>query len=214
VKVDLNLVERERGRLLRSAYYEKMKLLAREVRSDFGLITPRVLKSDLRRIYKKYGIRIDLWPHGFRKVRGAYFTDENGVSVLIDRRLPDDPLIFTLAHELKHHLVDSALGLSYCGSDNETEPIEIGAEVFAAELIFPERDFVIYLTNMGVGYGECKPENLVRLKHETKTTLSYMGLVKRAEFLGFVAKDAFKSVRFQKLEEQIYGVPFYKRFRR
>lgn len=214
MRVGLSLGERERGSLLRSAYYERMKQLAREVRSDFGLVTPRVLKSDLRRIYKKYGIKIDLWPHGLKKVQGAYFNDENGVSVLIDKRLPNDPLIFTLAHELKHHLVDSALGLSYCGSSNDTEPIEIGAEVFAAELIFPEQDFATQLLSMGVNYGSCKPENLVRLKHETRTTLSYMGLVKRTEFLGFAAKGAFKSVRFQKLEEQIYGVPFYKRIRR
>jgi Zn-dependent peptidase ImmA (M78 family) len=191
-----------------------MKLLAREVRSEFGLLTPQVRKSDLRRIYTKHSIKIDLWPHGFKKVRGAYFNDEDGVTVMLDRSLPEDPMIFTMAHELKHHLVDRELSLSYCGANNETEPIEIGAEVFAAELIFPEQDFITYLSSIGVVPGACKSENLVRLKHETKTTLSYQGLVKRAEFLGFAAKGAFRGVRFQKLEEQIYGLPIYKRLRR
>lgn len=188
-------------------------MLAREVRTGFGLLTPRVLKSDLRRIYKRYDIHIDLWPYKFQKVRGAYFNDESGVTVLVNRNLPDDPLIFTMAHELKHHLVDSGVVLSYCGSNNESEPIEIGAEVFAAELLFPEQDFITFLTDMGVGYGACRPQHLVELKHNTKTTLSYAGLVKRAEFLGFTNKGGFKGVQWKKLEEKIYGVPIYKKFR-
>jgi hypothetical protein len=190
-----------------------MKFLARQVRTEFGLLTPQVRKSDLRRIYKKHSIQIDLWPHGFKKIRGAYFNDGNGVTVLIDRSLPEDPLIFTMAHELKHHLVDSELGLSYCSSDNEREPIEIGAEVFAAELIFPEQDFADCLSQMGVGYGGCNPEHLVRLKHDTKTTLSYAGLAKRATFMQFAVTGVFTGVRWKKLEEKIYGVPFYKLLR-
>jgi hypothetical protein len=45
-----------------NAYYEELKTLARQVRAENGLSTPRVLRSDMRRIYKAYGIRIDLWP--------------------------------------------------------------------------------------------------------------------------------------------------------
>lgn len=187
-----------------------MKFLARQVRSEFGLSTPQVRKSDLRRIYKKHNIHIDMWHHRFKKVRGAYFNDESGVTVLVDSKLPDDPYIFTLAHELKHHLVDNEVGLSYCGINNESEPIEIGAEIFAAELIFPEQDFATLLMEMGVGHYGCKPEHLVQLKHETKTTLSYAGLAKRAEFMGLASKGVLKGIRWKKLEEQIYGVPLYK----
>jgi Zn-dependent peptidase ImmA (M78 family) len=187
-----------------------MKLLARQVRAEFNLLTPQVRKSDLRRIYKKHNIHIYLWPYKFQKLRGAYFNDEYGVTVMLDSSLPDDPLIFTMAHELKHHLVDGELRLSYCGSNNESEPIEIGAEIFAAELIFPEQDFATRLIAMGVRYGGCKPEHLVKLKHDTKTTLSYAGLAKRAEFMRFATDDVFKKARWKKLDEEIYGVPIYK----
>jgi Zn-dependent peptidase ImmA (M78 family) len=135
----------------RPAYYEELKALARQVRREHHLGTPRVLRSDLRRLYRAYGIQIDLWPHKFRALRGAYFDDELGPTVMLARQLPPEPLIFTMAHELKHHLVDRGRGLAYCAATNEREPLEIGAEIFAAELIFPEQDFVAALLALGVG---------------------------------------------------------------
>ncbi len=195
----------------RFEYYEKLKALARNERLKFGWSTPRILKSHLRNAYKAYGIRIDLWPYPFKMVRGAYFFDDCGPSVMLSRHLPYDPLIFTMAHELKHHLVDRNLSVIYC-ENNEIEPIEIGAEVFAAELIYPEDDFKDHLLGMGVHYGACTPEHLVRLKVQTKTTLSYAGLAKRAVFMGFAHNGTFEKVQWKKLEERIFGVPIYKRF--
>lgn len=198
----------------RIAYYQKLKALARAVRAEYSLTTPRVLRSDLRRVYKDQGIRIDYWPHPLKRLRGAYFGDEFGPSVLLPRHLPSEPLIFTMGHELKHHLVDRGLLLAYCGPTNEHEPIEIGAEIFAAELVFPEEDFSRTLVEMGVALGECKPEDLVRLKQVTRTTLSYSSLAKRAEFVGFVESGTFSHVRWRKLEEEMYGEPVYKRILR
>src|SRR5690348_3498925 len=123
--------------MLRTQYYNQLKALAREIRSRYDLTTPRVLRSDLRRIYRDQGVAIDLWPHKLRNLRGAYIHDEHGASVMLAKGLPEDPMVFTMAHELKHHLTDSDLSLSYCDLSNEREPIEIGAEVFAAELIYP-----------------------------------------------------------------------------
>jgi hypothetical protein len=51
----------------------------------------------------------------------------------------------------------------------------------------------------------------VALKSETQTTLSYQGLAKRAEFLGYCEAGLLKKVAWKKLEESIYGVPLYKR---
>ena len=198
----------------RFAYYEQMKALARQVRQEHHLESARVLRSDLRRVYRVYGIKIDLWPHRFKALRGAYFDDDLGPTVVLARHLPPEPLIFTMAHELKHHLVDRGLGLSYCDVSNQREPIEIGAEVFAAELIFPEQEFVKWLRQMGIGPRQCTPEVLVRLKQETQTTLSYAGLAKRAEFLNFAPAGSLAKVPWKKLEEQIYGEPFYKRLLR
>jgi Zn-dependent peptidase ImmA (M78 family) len=194
----------------RFAYYESLKELARQVRAEHGLAGPRVLRSDLRRIYQAHGIRIDLWPHRFKQLRGAYFNDDLGATVVLDRNLPPEPMIFTMGHELKHHLADRGLGLSYCDASNKNDEIEIGAEIFSAELIFPETDFIACLDGLGVARGKCTPELLVRLKHETATTMSYAGLAKRAEYLGFASRAGFARVKWKTLEEQIYGEPVYK----
>lgn len=195
----------------RHAYYESLKGLAQDVRAKYGLHTPRVLRSDLRRIYRAYEIKIDLWPYRLKELRGAYFDDDMGPTVLLAGHLPPDPTIFTMGHELKHHLKDRGLGLTYCSTANECEPLEIGAEIFAAELIFPEEDFSEKLRNMGVKPGQCTPEVVVRLKKDSMTTLSYASLAKRAEFLGFAPAGSYSLVKWKKLEEQLYGVPLYKR---
>lgn len=197
----------------RFEYYEKLKVLARDVRSEFGLTTPRVLRSDLRRVYSKHRIRIDLWPH-FKGLKGAYFNDELGPTVVINSSLPEDPRVFTMAHELKHHLVDRELPIAFCDVSNQNEAIEIGAEVFAAEFIFPEADFRDLLIGMGASLGNCTAETIVRLKVQTKTTLSYAGLTKYAERLGFIAYGGFNGVKWTKLQESIFGEPVHKRIQR
>ncbi len=119
-----------------------------------------------------------------------------------------------MAHELKHHLVDRDLGLAFCDVGNQNEEIEIGAEVFAAELIFPEQDIIDALCAMKIEPGQCTPETLVRLKTTTRTTLSYAGLAKSAIRLGFAEAGAFDRVKWKKLEEQLNGEPVYKRIQR
>lgn len=200
--------------MFRSEYYDQLKTLAREIRARFELTTPRVLRSDLRRIYRAEGIGIDLWPHKLKGLRGAYFSDELGSTVLLAKGLPQDPMVFTMAHELKHHLTDRGLPVSYCDASNQSNPIEIGAEIFAAELIYPDQDFAAHLARMGVQPGTCTPEILVRLKRETRTTLSYAGLAKRSEFMGFSQPGSLARVKWKKLEEQIYGPPIYTFYRR
>jgi Zn-dependent peptidase ImmA (M78 family) len=194
-----------------TAYYQQMKELARTTRNEHGLTTPRVMKSHLRKIYRAYEIRIDLWPHRLREIRGAYFNDDLGPTVMLVKGLPDDPMVFTMAHELKHHLVDRNLQLACCSDRNAHQHVEIGAEIFAAEFIYPEQDFVAALGSMDVGAGDCTPEILVRLKRETRTTLSYAGLAKRAMFLGFAEAKSLDGVKWKKLEEELYGEPLYKK---
>lgn len=196
----------------RSIYYETMKFRAREIREKYGLSAPRVTRTDLRRIYRDQGITIDLWPHRLREVRGLYMNDEHGSSVMLAKGLPEDPMVFTMAHELKHHLEDQHLQTTLCSDRNMQEYIEIGAEIFAAEFIYPEQTFADDLARMGVTSGKCKAETLVHLKRQTRTTLSYAGLAKRAVFLGYALQGAFELIRWKKLEEEIYGVPIYKRW--
>jgi len=196
----------------RSAYYEDLKQLARDVREQYGFVTPKVSISDLRRIYKDEDVRIDLWPHKLKSLRGAYFNDRNGASVMICKLLPDEPRIFTMGHELKHHLVDSDLQVVYCDQSNELEAIEIGAEVFSAELIYPEDLFAQDVLRLGIV--SIQPEDLVRLKATTKTTMSYAALVKRATRLGLAPAGVLNGIQWKKLEEKIFGEPIYKRVQR
>jgi Zn-dependent peptidase ImmA (M78 family) len=196
----------------RTEYYEGLKKLARDVRQQYGLRTPRVMRSDLRRIYRTEGISVDLWPHKLKNLRGAYFFDDLGATVMLAKGIPPEPMIFTMAHELKHHYVDRELGVSYCDTTQaDTEPIEIGAEIFAAELIFPEQDFVAVLQTMDVEPGRCTAETLVRLKGQTQTTMSYTALAKRAYFLKVASAGSLSRVKWKLLEEQIFGEPVYKR---
>ncbi|MCC6661390.1 MAG: ImmA/IrrE family metallo-endopeptidase [Phycisphaerales bacterium] len=198
----------------RAAYYNSLKDLARAKRLQYGLTTPRVQRSHLRAIYRDEGIRIDLWPHRLREVRGAYFNDEIGPTVMLVKGLPEDPMVFTMAHELKHHLVDRELPVACCSDRNANEHIEIGAEIFAAEFIFPEEEFAATLARQGVAAGSCSAEDLVRLKHDTRTTLSYAGLAKRAVFMNLALPAALANVRWKKLEEQMFGEPLYKQIQR
>ena len=81
------------------SYYEDLKQLARQVRAENGLSSPRVLPNDLMRIYAKYDITVDEWPYRFRNVRGAFINDHLGATVMVAKGLPQDPMAFTMAQE-------------------------------------------------------------------------------------------------------------------
>lgn len=185
-------------------YYEDLKRLARKVRADYGLTTPRVTTSDMKRIYFHNDIELDFWPYRLRNLRGALICDELGTSVMIAKDLPQDPMVFTMAHELKHFYKDRNLGVSYCDQSNMRKTLEVGAEIFAAELIFPDSDFLAQLTRMGVKRNKCEPVHLVRLKQATRTTLSYAGLSIKAERLRFAPTNTLTKVRtWRKLERDL-----------
>ena len=186
-------------------YYEDLKLLARQVRAEHGLTSPRVLPGDLRRIYAHYGIEVDEWPYRFRNLRGAFIDDDLGPTVMIAKGLPQDPMVFTMAHELKHFYRDRHLGVSYCDQSNLGKTLEIGAEIFAAELLFPDKDFVSQMCTMRVGTNQCLPRTLVRLKQKTMTTLSYAGLAIKAERLGYAPPRSLTTIKTWRKFEEIYG---------
>jgi Zn-dependent peptidase ImmA (M78 family) len=186
-------------------YYEDLKQLARQVRAEFGLQSPRVVESDLRRIYEKNGIVIDDWPYRLRNLRGAFISDHLGTTVMLASGLPQDPKVFTMAHELKHFYRDRHLGISYCDQSNLGKTLEIGAEIFAAELLFPDKDFMAHMRALRVGTNQCLPRTLVRLKQKTRTTLSYAGLAIKAERLGYAPPRSLTTIKTWRKFEEIYG---------
>ena len=189
----------------RQAYYEDLKLLARQVRAEHGLRSPRVLPSDLRRIYDSHGIVIDSWPYRLRNLRGAFISDHLGATVMLASGLPQDPMVFTMAHELKHFFRDRDLGISYCDQSNLSKTVEVGAEIFAAELLFPDQDFIKHMRLLRVGTDQCLPRNLVQLKLKTRTTLSYAGLAIKAERLGYAPPCSLTKIKTWRKLEDLYG---------
>jgi Zn-dependent peptidase ImmA (M78 family) len=119
--------------------------------------------------------------------------------------------LFALVHELKHHYVDQEIiedGTVHCGDYNQNELIEKGAEVFAAEFIYPEAEFVEAIKALTVS--SWTPDNVVYLKRQTKAKVSYRFICKRLERLNLIIKGQHDRVQFRKLEEKMFGVPYWK----
>ena len=201
----------------RAVYYEEMKRLAHELRERYGMATGDVSLSRVRAIYKAEGIRIDYWRHKLRKVRAAYFLVDEEPHVLLNAGIkPKEPRIFALCHELKHHLLDrevargGGLGCREDVSWQNGSPVEIGAEIFAAEFIFPESEFLTLVREVGVE-GKRQAEEVVKLRRASPAPISYTFLLKRLRWFRIIGRDEYRGVQFQKLEAKLYGGPFYRR---
>jgi Zn-dependent peptidase ImmA (M78 family) len=196
----------------RRAYYEELQQLARAKRAKYGVHTSSFGLQKVRAIYKEEGIRIDHWPLP-RKVKALYMCDGD-CSVALQKSLPYEPKLFALVHELKHHYKDRpalGAGVIHCGDYDANELIEKGAEVFAAEFIYPEAEFADDLNNLGLMIHQ--PSDVVDFKRSCKAKVSYRFICKRLERLGRITSGQFDGIQFQKLEDKIYGVPFYRRRR-
>jgi Zn-dependent peptidase ImmA (M78 family) len=196
-----------------SHYYQQMKLLAQEKREQYNIETSKINLNVVRRIYKAEGVTIDYWDVKGNKIKACYFADGEP-SVAVKRSLPREPKLFALMHELKHHYVDheSILEGRYeCGQYNENEVVEIGAEVFAAAFIYPDTEMLAHIADLGITKDSFTPETIVRFKRSCGAVVSYAFLVKRFEQFGYIEKGEYKGIQFQKLEEQIFGLPVYKR---
>jgi Zn-dependent peptidase ImmA (M78 family) len=120
--------------------------------------------------------------------------------------------LFALVHELKHHWVDQELiesGELQCGDYNQNELEEKGAEVFAAEFIYPEEEFAADISRSGIS--DWDVDAIVRFKREfCRAKVSYTYIRKRLEWLSMIGLGEFADVRFQAREEELHGIPFYK----
>lgn len=190
-------------------YYKRMCRLALEKRKKYSLSTKDISLSSIRKIYRSEGIQIDSWPRRLRKVKAAYFNDEDGCSVLLDMNLPEEPRLFAMIHELKHHYEDQGNLRCFCDDVYDSSPlIEIGAEVFAAEFIFPDDEFREYVPQF---YRDdfLRPEDMVRMKYHCPARVSYQYLQKKLTRLGYITAGQFANVQFQKLHETLYGSHHY-----
>lgn len=205
-------------------YYRSLEMLAILKRQEHNIQDKcRMSLSLMRKVYRQEGIKIDTAPKRLKKVRAAYFCADGDYSVFISPSLPPEPKLFSLGHELKHHYVDQDLLMNndrhlpmiYCFEvTNDSDRIEIGAEIFAAEFIFPMAQFKQCLNNLGIKRGSCTPEDICRLKVDNKIPMSYQSICKRFYFLGIASWGQFDKIKFTKVQEGIYGEPLYKRIQR
>ena len=192
--------------------YEHAKLLANRKRTEFGVTTETLNLNVIRRIYRGESIRIDKWDFS-PGVRAVYMCDDGDISVAVNRKLPRQPYMFALVHELKHHFTDIPLlqgGELRCGDYNANDLIEKSAEVFAAEFIFPEAEFIERAQAIGIQKRSCSAEDVVRLKRSCNACVSYTFIRKRLVRLGYAEEAAFAKVKFTNLEESMFGKPIYK----
>lgn len=197
----------------RRLYYEELQRLAREKRAKYNVDTSSFGLREVRAIFKAEGIRIDHWPLP-RKIKALYICEDDDPAVALQKSIPYEPKLFALVHELKHHYKDRAAlgaGVIDCGDYCANELIEKGAEVFAAEFIYPEVEFEGDLDNLGLTV--TRAADVVAFKRSCRARVSYRFICKRLERLGRISPGQFNGVQFQKLEEQIHGEPFYKRLR-
>ncbi|OLE51705.1 MAG: hypothetical protein AUG51_21650 [Acidobacteria bacterium 13_1_20CM_3_53_8] len=190
-----------------------MRSLALSKRAEHGVQTTSLNLTVMRRVYRREGITIDRWDLQGRKIKASYFCDGGDCSVLVNKNLPREPKLFALAHELKHHYVDQEIlrdGRIRCGDYNRHEFIEKTAEVFGAEFIYPEDEMRELATHLGVTPRTCSKERIVEFKRACPACVSYTFVVKRFEWFGFCPRGTYDDVHFQKLEEELYGLPIYK----
>ncbi len=193
-------------------YYELARRTAREKRSEFGIVTKDINIPVLKRICKKEGIKVDLKENIGSTIRAAYFFDEDGCSILLKKSLPSEPKLFALAHELKHHFLDRELiasGEMKCGEYNRNKTVEIGAEIFAAEFLFPESEMKQMLASMNITARSCTENSIVDIKRSSPVPVSYTFICKRLVRFGLITNNQFAGTQFQKLEDILYP-PIYK----
>jgi Zn-dependent peptidase ImmA (M78 family) len=194
-------------------YYEQVRKLALTKRVEHKVKTPLLNLRFMRGIYRMEGIRIDKWETQGYKIRAAYFCEDDDFSILLNKNLPREPMLFSLGHELKHHYLDRGKiqgGQIRCGDYNANEEIEIAAEIFAAEFIYPEAEMRELVDQMDITDGNCTPEKVVEFKRACPALVSYSFIVKRFERFGLCEKGEYTNIRFQKLEEDLHGLPIYK----
>jgi Zn-dependent peptidase ImmA (M78 family) len=190
-----------------SDIYAQAKEMAKSKRIEHGVRTSDLNVNALKKILKKEGVRVDLVTAVGNRIRAAYFSDEDGCSIMLKKGLPQEPKMFALAHELKHHLMDRELiaeGKIRCGDYNRNKVTEIAAEVFAAEFIFPEEEMFAFVSELDITVESCSKEKIIEIKRQSPVPISYIFIQKRLTRMGIIVDGQYKGVQFKKLEENLY----------
>jgi Zn-dependent peptidase ImmA (M78 family) len=196
-------------------YYEEVKALARDKRSFYEVDSKKINLTSIKKIYKAEDIKVHNCPNKLRNLRASYYNDDLGCDVLLNQKMPREAKIFSLLHELKHHYLDQEHlhgRNQLCFLRYDEEPLlELTAEVFAAEFIWPEQNFSSDLHSFGIRQGVCSKEAIVNFQRTCGVPVSYTYIIKRLEWFRIIPQGYFKGTQWKKLEWDMYGKPFYLR---
>jgi Zn-dependent peptidase ImmA (M78 family) len=105
-----------------SKSYNVARNLAYEKRELYSVDGKNLNLTKIRQIYKDEGISL-VYRTGLKNLKALYMSDEHGVDVLCNQKLPNEPKLFALVHELKHHFLDRDLLCTPCCMNYDQEPL-------------------------------------------------------------------------------------------
>lgn len=184
--------------------FEDLSILdfAKTIRRLAGFQTLRIGARDLKRfMIENAPIQIDRWPTG-NSVKTLWYRSQDSWNLAIDSRLPREPYIWSLAHSLKHVVLDEMVSGSAC---NPKEKLCRDANRFAQEFLFPDDIFRSLVREFTGGQRQVSASDMVHIKVQSGTPLSYRTLIYKAERCRLGNSDELLDVDFARVERQIYG---------
>lgn len=141
--------------------------------------------KDICKILEKNGVIIVEFDFGSSLFDGVSFISDNGYPIIIvNKNFSNDRKRFSIAHELGHIIMHSAITNLYPDYRNK----EVEANIFASELLMPEIEIKNDLRNL-------KLTELAELKRYWLTSMA--SLIMRAKDLGCISQDRYKYLNIE-----------------
>lgn len=156
--------------------------IAQYIRKQLNLEGP---VKDINKILEKKGIIIVEFDFDTTLFDGISFVSDNGFPVMIiNKNFSNDRKRFSIAHELGHIIMHTAVSNLYPDYRNK----EMEANIFASEFLMPETEIKSELRNL-------KLADLAELKRYWLTSMA--SLIMRAKDLGCVSLDRYKYLNIE-----------------
>lgn len=141
--------------------------------------------KDICKALERNGIIIIEFDFDSSLFDGVSFISDNGYPVIIvNKNFSNDRKRFSIAHELGHIIMHSAITNLYPDHRNK----EAEANIFASEFLMPENEIKNTLRDL-------KPNELTELKRYWLTSMA--SLIKRAKDLGCITQDRYKYLNIE-----------------
>lgn len=181
---------------------EEIRKLARDKRQSLSIVGEMPIANDIFTILEQLNIKLLEYPIQSEGDRPAFsaaimYSEEDGEElVFIGLNTTDyfDKQVFAIAHELFHYYTKTGSHLSRL-SDIENTLIEVKANRFAAEFLFPEVALKsIILDEFKTSKLEKAPEKMILrfiVRLQCTWWLPYRSIVKRLHEIGAISEEQY-----------------------